>query len=157
MERTGIVLERISKDRARIRLLAPEACESCGACHMAASKSDYAIEAIDPIGAGVGRKVLLKIPPKSVLKASLMMYILPLVLFLGFYGLAFGLLRSSLEERLAELAGVVAGGLAVGILLVLMRRGRVGRGMRSTLPTVTAVLEDDAVVKSEGPGCNPGP
>ncbi len=156
MERTGVVVGRIGGGRVRVRLLTPEACESCGACHMAASKSDYAIEALDPLGVEEGRKVLLEIAPRSVLKASAAVYVLPLVLFLGFYGAVFALLRRTLEERPAEMWGVVAGGLAVGIALFLMRRGRIGGRINAVLPTVTALL-DDTTAEKEGPGCRPGP
>lgn len=156
MERTGVVIGKVGGDKVRVRLLTPEACESCGACHMAASNSDYAIDALDPLGAEEGRKVLLEIAPRSVLKASAAVYVLPLVLFLGFYGAVFELLRRTLEERQAEMWGVAAGGLAVGVALFLMRRGRIGGRVNAVLPTVTALL-DDTTPENEGPGCRPGP
>ncbi len=156
MERTGMVIGKVGGNRVRVRLLTPEACESCGACHMAASKSDFAIEALDPLGAEEGRKVLLEIAPGSVLKASAAVYVLPLILFLGFYGVVFALLRGTLEERQAEMWGVAAGGSAVGVALFLMRRGRIGGRVNAVLPTVTALL-DNTTAEEEAPGCRSGP
>ncbi|MBF0446083.1 MAG: SoxR reducing system RseC family protein [Magnetococcales bacterium] len=99
---------------------------ACGSCHAEAScsvlsggktKYDTQIRAMNPIGALVGQRVELEISEQQFLKASFLVYVLPII-----YLLFFGVLARHLAVNYFGVAPQAAegiGGLAGVIALVL--------------------------------------
>ena len=82
LEETGVVVEQVSPDRVRIKVSRSAACEGCaaaGACQGMASGKEMLVEARDNVGVKVGQQVVLAIREKTLLWASFLIYILPLV------------------------------------------------------------------------------
>jgi len=85
MEERGEVIE-VRGNKARVKIKRSSACEGCkidSLCKML-SQGYVVIDADNPIGARIGEKVIVVIYRENVLKASLILFGLPLVfLFTG--------------------------------------------------------------------------
>jgi sigma-E factor negative regulatory protein RseC len=80
IEEEGIVAE-VEGNIARVSILAKSACESCsasGVCHP--GEQEY-MEASNPLGAQKGQKVKVVLAPQIYLKASIILYGIPMVVF----------------------------------------------------------------------------
>ncbi len=83
MEEQGVVVE----NRGATVLIKTErksACESCASkksCH-SISETEMLIEAENPVGAGVGDMVIYEIGAGSVIKAGMLLYLVPLLSFI---------------------------------------------------------------------------
>ena len=82
------VIEKIFEEKARVRVQKSSACASCGSrdsCHVMGD-SEMMIEVANELHAGVGDYVELSVPTGSLLKLSLLVYLLPVVaLIVGAY------------------------------------------------------------------------
>ncbi len=84
IEEEGIVVES-SGDIAKVAILKKSACESCaaaGVCHPGQGDQDF-LEASNPLGAKKGQKVKVVVAPQLYLKASLILYGIPMVALVG--------------------------------------------------------------------------
>lgn len=109
MRQTGTVIELKGK-KAVVRFLRSDACGHCNACfHLGGNEADIDIE--NTLGAQMGDTVGIDMHAKSVLKASLILYGVPLVALL--VGAFIGSFRGDLY---AALGGVL---FAVGAFFIL--------------------------------------
>ncbi len=82
IEEEGIVVE-VTGDNAKVSILAKSACEKCSAsavCHP--GEQEY-MEASNPLGAKKGQKVKVVVAPQVYLKASIILYGIPMVVFVA--------------------------------------------------------------------------
>ncbi len=82
IEEEGIVAE-IEGDIAKVAILKKSACEQCsasGVCHP--GDQDF-MEAANPLGAKKGQKVKVVVAPQLYLKASIILYGVPMAAFIG--------------------------------------------------------------------------
>ncbi len=82
IEEEGIVAE-IEGDIAKVAILKKSACEQCsasGVCHP--GDQDF-MEAANPLGAKKGQKVKVAVAPQVYLKASIILYGIPMTVFIG--------------------------------------------------------------------------
>jgi sigma-E factor negative regulatory protein RseC len=82
IEEEGIVTE-VEGDIAKVAILTKSACEKCassGVCHPGDQEF---MEAVNPLGAKKGQKVKVVVAPQLYLKASLVLYGLPMAAFVG--------------------------------------------------------------------------
>jgi positive regulator of sigma E activity len=82
IEEEGIVAE-VDGDLAKVTILAKSACEKCsasGVCHP--GDQEY-LEAANPLGAVKGQKVKIVVAPQVYLKASIILYGIPMAVFVG--------------------------------------------------------------------------
>ena len=93
----------------------PEACAHCGQCGGQKEKTLVKLPGDVP----VGRWIDVDMPEGQVLKASVLAYVLPLVMLLG--GLALGSLLFS-QEALWAVTGILCMGLAWLILRLIEKR-----------------------------------
>jgi sigma-E factor negative regulatory protein RseC len=80
IEEEGIVAE-ISGDNAKVAVLKKSACESCaaaGVCHPEDADRSL-LEAANPLGAVKGQKVKVVLAPQVYLKASIILYGVPMI------------------------------------------------------------------------------
>jgi len=82
----GIVI-KLEGDTASVRATKTEACEGCSAqssCHAMGGGKEMEINAINDVAAQVGDRVLLSFDTPSLLKATFLLYIVPVIaLILG--------------------------------------------------------------------------
>ena len=109
------VIEKTFEEKAQVRVQKSSACAGCGsrdACHVMGDK-EMLIEVTNELHAGVGDYVELSVPAKSLMKLSLMVYLLPVVaLIIGAY---FGGLWAGFFNISSTVASILGGCIAMGI------------------------------------------
>ena len=123
----------INGDMAQIRFLRGKQCANCGAC-LTAGESEMEIALPNSLGAKVGDRVVVDLPPKRVVQASLLAYALPLAFLIA--GVFLGGLVSDL---FGLILGVAACALAYGVLRLVDRRNR---KKHSFQPRMERILTD---------------
>ena len=108
-------------------------CHKCAGC--GAAQESLILDANNPIGARPGQLVLISSETGPVLKAAVMLYMLPLLLFFA------GYLVGALALGLGALVGCLA--FAAGIALVVVYDRRV-LGKRNTVYTITGYPKEKA-------------
>lgn len=127
MEQFGTVLE--SRDgKARVLVRRPGACEHCGGCELGASP-EQVIELDNPQALAPGTPVRLLVAPGEVAKASVVIYVLPLVaLFAGFgAGQVLGRILGYSSELFVLFVGLLSLAAAYGLIFAWDRRRRHSR------------------------------
>lgn len=106
-------------------------CHKCSGC--GAAKETILLTVDNPIGANVGDLVNIRSETGPVLKAAMVLYMMPLVLFFAGYALAAAL----------ELSGALFGGLAfvLSIVLIVVYDRRMAK-KDSTIYTITGYAAD---------------
>ena len=106
-------------------------CHKCSGC--GAAKETILLRADNPIGAQKGQLVKVVSETGPVLKAAVVLYMLPLVMFFGGYALGAAL----------GLSGGLFGGLAFGLSIVLIvLYDRAMQKKDKTIYTITGFAED---------------
>ena len=106
-------------------------CHKCSGC--GAAKETILLRADNPIGARKGQLVKVVSETGPVLKAAVVLYMLPLVMFFGGYALGAAL----------GLSGGLFGGLAFGLSIVLIvAYDRAMQKKDKTIYTITGFAED---------------
>jgi sigma-E factor negative regulatory protein RseC len=82
IEEEGIVAE-VEGDSAKVAILKKSACESCAAAGVCHPGDQELMEAANPLGAKKGQKVKVVIAPQVYLKASLILYGIPMAVFIA--------------------------------------------------------------------------
>jgi positive regulator of sigma E activity len=136
---------RVSPGLAEVLLGKHAQCADCGACIAAADERERSIEAANDLGAGEGAKVEIEISPGRLVRAALLMFLLPIFLALGggFTGYYLGGPLGLPPTLVAIGLGCLA---FAGSFLVLGSAQRADR--KSGLPRIVRILDDG----SEG-GC----
>ncbi len=114
MLRTGKVVSA-SGGELEVCFERPEACAHCGQCGGQTEKTLVKLPGDVP----VGRWIEVDMPEGQVLKASVLAYVLPLIMLLG--GLALGSVLFS-QEALWAVAGILCMGLSWLILRLIEKR-----------------------------------
>jgi len=84
IEEEGIVVE-VAGENAKVAILKKSACEACaaaGVCHPQDTDQSF-MEAANPLGAIKGQKVKVVLAPQVYLKASIILYGIPMVALVG--------------------------------------------------------------------------
>ena len=128
MEQTVLVKRVLEDGSAEVLRVRESACS--GDCHKCSgcgsSQQTMVIRAENPIGAKVGDWVVIEAKSGAVLKAAVMLYIVPLVLFIAGYLLGEHLWQSGILFALA--------GLLIGLVLVkLLDRHMTKKGRAYTI------------------------
>ena len=117
MEQVGLVVE-VKEDKAVVAVKRHDVCSKCGGCGVAASgRGETQLEALNKVNATVGQTVKIYSDTSHILKASFMVYIVPLLALLA--GLFIG---QQLEGSAGLRRDVLLG---AGFLLIAYFRVRV--------------------------------
>ena len=122
IEEEGIVVEA-SGDGAKVAILKKSACEKCaasGVCHPGEGDQDL-MEALNPLNAKKGQKVKVAIAPQIYLKASLILYGIPMVSLVGGAIIAKNLAVSFGADPQSDLWAFSAGMLCMIISFLFLR------------------------------------
>jgi len=123
IEEEGIVAE-IEGDIARVSLLKKSACESCsasGVCHPGDADKSF-MEAANPLGAVKGQRVKVVVAPQVYLKASIILYGIPMVVFVGGAILGKNLAIAYSGEANSDLWAFFAGMACLFVSFLFIRR-----------------------------------
>lgn len=97
MDQIGKII-RLEGNEATVELERSSACAKCGICHLGETQTLH-IQVENSLGAQEGQRVLIDVGQGAVLKASAILYLIPLLALVGGIGLAY------LLDRYAGLPG----------------------------------------------------
>jgi sigma-E factor negative regulatory protein RseC len=136
MKQQGLIIG-MDGDNATVKVQRHAACRDCGGCELGHSNKSMEIKAKNPFNASMGELVEIEIPSNSVLKASFLVYILPIFfMVIGFFiggriGLHFG-------YNVDIAAGALGFGmLALAFLVIRLYDKKLGEGMT---PIITNLI-----------------
>ena len=116
------IIEKILNQKAVVRIRKGSQCASCnskGACQ-ALNDGDMLIEVANELQAKKGDHVEIGVPTRSLMKLSLVVYLFPIAaLIIGAY--AGGSLLAHSFHLQANLASIMAGGFALGIVFCVLK------------------------------------
>jgi len=107
-----------------------EACESCsskGACHTLGGGKAVEVLVLNPIGAGIGDRIVLKMDTSRLLKATFLVYMFPILMLILGAGAGEWIARSSGLDATAYPALLGFGGLAAGLLIMKVLANRLAQ------------------------------
>lgn len=126
IEEEGVVME-VYGDLAKVSITAKSACEKCSASSMCHPGDEEYMEASNPLGAKKGQKVKVVLAPQIYLKASIILYGIPMTAFIAAailgknLGLRYGAEANS--DLWAFIAGMVC--MALSFLAIRMYNKKV--------------------------------
>ena len=120
MTQDAIVYRRLANNMAEVVVTRSTACGSnCGNCESCIFQSEIKTVARNLITAGPGQRVIIESKSSRIYGAALMVYILPMVLALAGYFIAYAM---GAAEGLCILCSFLGLGLGAVILVVTQRR-----------------------------------
>jgi len=120
IEEEGVVAE-IEGDIARVAILTKSACEKCAASGVCHPGDQEFMEAANPLGAQKGQKVKVVVAPQVYLKASLILYGLPMAAFIGGAIIAKNLAVQYGSEANSDLWAFLAGAACLLVSFLFIR------------------------------------
>lgn len=120
MTQEAIVFRRLANNLAEVVVTRSTACGSnCGNCESCIFQSEIKTTARNLINAGPGQRVIIESQSSRIYGAALMVYILPMVLALAGYFIAYSM---GAAEGLCILCTFLGLGLGAVILVITQRR-----------------------------------
>lgn len=141
IEEEGIVAE-VAGDIARVSIVSKSACEKCSASGVCHPGEQEFMEASNPLGAKKGQKVKVVLAPQIYLRASIILYGIPVTVFVAAaivgknVGLRYG--TESASDLWAFIAGMVC--MAVSFLFIGMYNKKVEKTQQYK-PVIVEILE----------------
>ena len=120
IEEEGIVVEA-EGDLAKVSIMAKSACEKCSASSMCHPGDEEYMEASNPLGAKKGQKVKVVLAPQIYLKASIILYGIPMTVFITAAILGKNLGQRYGTEASSDLWAFVAGMLSMVLSFLAIR------------------------------------
>lgn len=121
MEEHGIVVQK-KGNTAVIKAQRSTSCDNCASkksCHSGAgADNDILIEAEDSFGAKVGDRVVFSVSAGSVLKAGMLLYLFPIVSFIGGLVLGQAVLTGYLPGYNGDLVAGATGALFLALAFI---------------------------------------
>lgn len=144
MEQFGQVIET-TNDTATVNLQRHLTCESCGKCGIlsGSGRRDLTVEALNPVQAKNGQRVILETDDRQILFISFMLYLVPVAALLA--GIYLGLVAAGRfnltmnHELFAVLTGVAM--MSVVFMLIRLWDSRVKNNPKYK-PVITGLIED---------------
>jgi sigma-E factor negative regulatory protein RseC len=106
------------------------ACESCasrGSCHSLGGGDDQEVSVLNPIGARIGDRVLIRMESSALLKASFLIYLFPVLMLMLGAGLGEWISQASRLETSLPAAIAGFGSLAAGLFIMKIVANRIAR------------------------------
>lgn len=141
IEEEGIVVE-VTGDIAKVSIVAKSACEKCSASEVCHPGEQEYMEASNPLGAKKGQKVKVALAPQVYLKASIILYGVPMTVFVAAailgknLGLRYGTEANS--DLWAFIAGMAC--MAVSFLFIRMYNQKVEKTQQYK-PVIVEILQ----------------
>ncbi len=120
IEEEGIVSE-IDGDLAKVAILKKSACEQCAASGVCHPGDQELMEAANPLNAKKGQKVKIVIAPQLYLKASIILYGIPMAVFIAGAIIAKKLALQFGSEANSDLWAFTAGALCLAVTFLFLR------------------------------------
>jgi sigma-E factor negative regulatory protein RseC len=108
IEEEGIVSETVD-GMAKVAIMKKSACEQCAASGVCHPGDEDLMEAANPLGAKKGQKVKVVVAPQIYLKASIILYGIPMAVFIAGAIVAKNLAVNAGNEASSDLWAFIAG------------------------------------------------
>lgn len=144
MNQDGYIVEIVDEETAIMRMMRMSACAKCGKCMNASSESEEILVEVDnTIGAKVGDHVMVNMEHINVMKATFLVYVIPMVLLIvGIVGSYYALNAIGFAgptEVVAAIIGIALMGLSY---IYLKINDKKFKESREYVPVVTKILFD---------------
>jgi sigma-E factor negative regulatory protein RseC len=140
IEEEGIVSET-ADGMAKVAITKKSSCEKCAASGMCHPGDEDLMEAANPLGAQKGQKVKVVIAPQMYLKASIILYGIPMAVFIaaaiGGKNLAIGTGSEAHSDLWAFVAGTIA--LVISFLFIRAYNNKVEKTQKYK-PVIVEIL-----------------
>ena len=151
MEQFGLVINT-TNDTAIVNLQRHLTCESCGKCGIlsGSGKRDITVEALNPIQAQSGQRVILETDDRQILFISFMLYLVPVAALLSgiFLGLA-AAARLNLTMN-HELFAVCTGLVMMAMVFTLIRLwDRSVKNNPKYKPVITGLINNEEICSDQ--------
>ena len=141
MEQHGYIVEILDEKTAKLKMQRHSACASCGKCATTSEKKDIVVEVDNSIGAKVGERVAVNMESVNVLKAAVIVYILPLIGLIGGTVVTYYMLQALGNVNNIEIiSGVVGLVLMFVFFFILKKNDSKFRESREYIPIVTKII-----------------
>lgn len=138
----GIVL-RTDSEAAWVKTVRSSACEGCtakGSCHSTGSNDEMEVKALNTAGARAGDRIVLSFETASLLKATFLIYVFPIIMLI--IGAALGQALASLIASSPTGISVLLGFAFFFIALFIMRaRANKMATKNAYQPKITKILK----------------
>ena len=144
MNQDGYIVEIIDEDTAIMRMMRLSACAKCGKCMNAASESEEILVEVDnAIGAKVGDHVMVSMEHINVMKATFLVYVIPMILLIvGILGSYYALNAMGFAGA-TEIVAAVIGIALMGLSYIYLKiNDKKFKESREYVPVVTKILFD---------------
>jgi sigma-E factor negative regulatory protein RseC len=139
----GVVL-RTDSESAWVKTTRSSACQGCTArksCHSLSNSQDMEVKAINIAGAREGDRIVLSFETKSLLKATFLIYVFPIIFLI--LGAAIGqILASHLAVDPSALSVLLGFAFFFTALLIIKVRAKKMASKNAYQPKVTKILEN---------------
>ena len=125
----GLVI-RVDSSGTWVKTGKSAACENCSskdACHTLGGGKEAEVSVLNPIGAGIGDRIVLKMDTSRLLKATFLVYMFPILMLILGAGAGEWIARSAGFDSPAAPALLGFGGLAAGLLIMRVLANRLTR------------------------------
>lgn len=134
MNQQGYIIEIIDKNTAKLKMKRHSACASCGKCITSSESKDIIVEVDNSIGAKVGDFVEVNMDSINVLKATAIVYLFPLAVFMIGTIISYYLFKN-------EVISAVVGLISMSItFLILKKNDKKFRDSKEYIPVVTRII-----------------
>ncbi len=120
IEEEGIVAET-EGDTAKVAILRKSACESCAAAGICHPGDQEFMEAANPLGAKKGQKVKVVVAPQVYLKASIILYGVPMAALVGGAIIGKNLALKYAGEANSDLWAFISGMVCMAVSFLFIR------------------------------------
>lgn len=108
LDEEGVVIEICNFQKAKVQVTRSSTCGECVSkkvCEAFGGSDQMQVVATNPVQAKVGDRVLLSLPNKAVLRASLIVYLIPLLTLLG---------GATIGQQISEAGAIIGAFLGLG-------------------------------------------
>ena len=137
----GVVLRTDSK-AAWVKTTRSSACQGCTArnsCHTLGNKQDMEVKALNLAGARVGDRIVLSFETKSLLKATFLIYVFPII-FLVVGALVGQMLAPLISVNPSALSVLMGFSAFIAALLMMKTRANKMAAKNAYQPKITKIL-----------------
>jgi sigma-E factor negative regulatory protein RseC len=138
----GIVI-RINSEATWVKTVRTSACEGCsakGSCHTVGGGQDMEVKALNEAGAQVGDRIVLSFANTSLLKATFLVYVFPIILLI--VGAALGQTLAPLMALNPSVLSVLLGfSFFFGALLIVKVRASQMAKKNAYQPKIVKILK----------------
>ncbi|WP_027701408.1 SoxR reducing system RseC family protein [Metaclostridioides mangenotii] len=144
MNQSGFIVEIVDEVTAKVQMQKHSACANCGKCATVSSESkEIFVEVDNTYGAKVGDHVEVNMENINVIKATAIVYVLPLIaLLVGTIGTFYGLNALGFAGNVEIVSAVVGLTLTLASYLWMRANDNKFKDSRNYIPIVTRILID---------------